>query len=303
MNARTPGYRKLLAAAIGATILATACVAPSQAPDGAADARMRLTRLQSDPQLANRASVEIRDAELAVVAAEAPQRDRALSTHLVVMADRKIDIAGARAQARLYEDERAALGEQSANVRLDARTREADAANLDASIARADAAEATSAASLERSNAVMARMDADSAREEADDLQRQVTELNARETERGLVVTLGDVLFETGRSELKGGVVGDLDKLAVFLNRYGDRTVSIEGHTDNVGGEESNYSLSRQRAESVKSYLLAQGVSSARVAASGKGEGAPVSDNESDTGRQQNRRVEVVISNEVVSSR
>ena len=127
--------------------------------------------------------------------------------HLVLIADRKVDIAGARAQARLYEDERKALSEQSATARLDSRTREAD------------------------------------------DLQRQLAELNARETERGLVVTLGDVLFETGRSDLKGGAVGNLDKLALVLNQYEDRTVAIEGHTDSVGSTETTAVDVRRRAE------------------------------------------------------
>lgn len=274
MNTYTPGYRKLLMVAIGAAVLTAGCASSPGVPDGAKNARARLTQLQSDPQLGSRAAVEFKDADVAVSAAEQPRKDLDEVNHLVLIADRKVSIAGARAQARLYEDERKALSEQSAAARLDSRTREADAAHLEA----------------------------DSANERADDLQRQLAELNARETERGLVVTLGDVLFATGRAELKGGAAGNLDKLALFLNKYEDRTVAIEGHTDSVGSEQANYGLSERRAGSVKSYLVNQGVSAGRLDASGKGEAYPVADNESATGRQQNRRVEVIIANAAVAS-
>ena len=129
------------------------------------------------------------------------------------------------------------------------------------------------------------------------DLQRQIEELNARETDRGLVVTLGDVLFATGKSNLMGGAGQNLDKLAAFLGEYPDRTVLIEGHTDNVGSDESNHFLSQQRAESVKSYLVNRGVQASRINTVGLGESSPVASNDTATGRQQNRRVEVVISN------
>jgi outer membrane protein OmpA-like peptidoglycan-associated protein len=127
--------------------------------------------------------------------------------------------------------------------------------------------------------------------------------LNARETDRGLVVTLGDLLFETGKSDLKGGAAGNLNKLAAFLDEYPDRTVLIEGHTDDVGSEESNFNLSQRRANSVKSYLVGQGIQSARLSTSGLGEGSPVAGNDTSTGRQQNRRVEVIISNATTTSR
>lgn len=113
------------------------------------------------------------------------------------------------------------------------------------------------------------------------------------------MVTLGDVLFETGNAQLRGGTPSNLNKLAEFLNRFDTRTVTIEGHTDSVGSEMSNITLSQQRADSVQFYLVAQGVSSSRITTSGKGESAPIADNESPTGRQQNRRVEVIISNQV----
>lgn len=273
-----------------------ACATPPTAPEGSESARNKLTQLQSDPQLASLAQVEIQDAETAVAAAEVPTEDTERSRHLVLLADHKVDIARARAQSRLYEDQRQALSEESERARLQARTREADKARSDAMSARADA----TAARLE---AEEARESTREARMESDDLQRQIKELNARETDRGLVVTLGDLLFETGKSDLKGGASNNLNKLAAFLNEYPDRSVLIEGHTDNVGSDETNFNLSQRRANSVQSYLVGQGVAASRLATSGLGEGSPVAGNDSVTGRQQNRRVEIIISNASTASR
>jgi outer membrane protein OmpA-like peptidoglycan-associated protein len=105
------------------------------------------------------------------------------------------------------------------------------------------------------------------------------------------------VLFTSGRADLKVGAASNLNRLVTFLNQNPDRKVEIEGHTDNVGGDDYNQGLSQRRAESVKSYLTQQGIDSERIAASGKGEHQPVADNESEGGRQQNRRVEVIIEN------
>ncbi|MDP3209321.1 MAG: OmpA family protein [Rhodoglobus sp.] len=260
-------------------------------------ARTKLSNLQSDAQLASRAPVEIQDAELAVQAAEKPRDDAELGRHLVSIADRKVDTAAAIAKSRLLEDQRKTLSEQREAARLDARTREADGARADANIAQGEAAYARADAEAARTQTAIARTEADAARLQAEDLQRQISDLNARETDRGLVVTLGDVLFATGRAELRGGTPTNLSKLAAFLNKYPDRTVTIEGHTDSVGSEESNFSLSERRAGSVKTFLVNQGVASSRVTSTGKGEGNPVAGNESVTGRQQNRRVEVIIAN------
>jgi outer membrane protein OmpA-like peptidoglycan-associated protein len=140
-----------------------------------------------------------------------------------------------------------------------------------------------------------ARSDADAAQQQAAELQRQLEILQARPTDRGLVLTLGDTLFATGRAEIKSGATANLDKLSTFLTEYPDRTAAIEGYTDSIGSEEMNQSLSERRANAVKNYLVGRGVSTARLTTSGRGEGSPVADNESAAGRQQNRRVEVVI--------
>ncbi len=300
MNTYMPNPR-IATAALVLLMLAACAAAPK--PDGASAVRAKLTQLQSDPQLAGRAPVALKDAEFAVREAEMPTRDTDLGRHRVAMADRKVEIARAEAQTRFAEDQRKALAGQREAARLDSRTREADNARTDANIARNDANVARDEADNARDEADSARMDAAAADQHSAILQRHIAELNAKATDRGLVVTLGDVLFASGGSELKGATPGNLNKLATFLTTYPDRTVVIEGHTDSVGSADSNLGLSQRRADSVKSYLIGQGVASARLTASGKGEGLPAAGNESATGRQQNRRVEVIISNTVTSSR
>lgn len=280
--------KTLIAASVAAALLAACAAAPVKSP-GAAEARNKLTQLQADPDLASRAPVAIKEADIAVRTAEMPQADAQLAEHRVYMADRKIETARALAETQFAEDQRTTLTEQRESSRLDARTREADAAKNQVTAAKAEGAEQ--------------KLAAEGSEQKAAELQRQVDELQAKETDRGLVLTLGDVLFTSGKAELKKGATGNLDKLIVFLNKYPDRTATIEGHTDSMGSEDYNHALSERRADSVKSYLVGQGVGAVRLTASGKGESEPVADNDSAAGRQQNRRVEVIISSPSVTLR
>jgi len=279
-------------------------------PSPAAAARAKLNQFQSDPYLANRAPVAMKDAETAVRAAEQVQKDEALTRHLVFMADRKVDTARGVAETALAEDQRAQLGEQREKVRLDARTNEADAAKLQAAVARADGAEQKLAADRSRAdadaaraNAAASQVQANELQERAADLQRKIDDMNAKVTDRGVVLTLGDVLFTSGQASLQNAAAGNLNKLVKFLGDYPDRTVMVEGHTDSVGSDDYNQALSQRRAESVKSYLVGQGVGAVRLTALGKGETGAVASNDTTDGRQQNRRVEVVISNPIAASR
>ncbi len=161
MNRKKCTLKSLLVTSV-ASLMLMACAQVSP-PEGSANVRNKLTRLQSNQELASRAPVAIKEAEEAVRAAEIPESDEALASHRVLMADRKVDIATAQAQARLYEDQRAGLSKESESARLDSRTREADRAHLDAELAREEAA--------------LARGDAEAAR-------RKQEEPPARRTER-----------------------------------------------------------------------------------------------------------------------
>lgn len=299
----------ILAAALAASMLLASCATTPTNPAGSADVRSKLERLQSNPALANLASVEIREAEAAVRLAEQPVGDdAALGDHRVYMADRKVEIAMAKASTRSAEAQRASLSQARDDARLAARTSEADKAHRQATLAQSKADEAQrqteiaqSAADAARASAAVAAentaRDAAEAARNADKLQKQIDVLKAEATDRGLVLTLGNTLFATGRSDLKQGGTASLDKLVVFLNDYPDRTVAVEGHTDDVGGAGMNQTLSLHRAESVRSYLVQQGIFSGRLTAEGLGESQPIADNLSPSGRQQNRRVEVIIKN------
>jgi outer membrane protein OmpA-like peptidoglycan-associated protein len=127
-----------------------------------------------------------------------------------------------------------------------------------------------------------------------DSLEAQLADLKVQKTERGLVLILGDVLFDTGQATLKAGAYGTLDRLATALREKSDRKVLIEGHTDNVGSDESNQGLSERRAQSVQMGLMQRGVASSQITALGKGENFPVASNDSADGRQSNRRVELI---------
>ena len=105
------------------------------------------------------------------------------------------------------------------------------------------------------------------------------------------------MLFETGKSDLKANAHANLAKLVAVLNQQPNRSLVIEGHTDSVGSESFNQALSQRRADSVKAYLIGQGVAANRITAVGKGESSPVASNDSSSGRQLNRRVEIVIAN------
>jgi outer membrane protein OmpA-like peptidoglycan-associated protein len=275
-NSSVANLRKTLVATTIASVLLAACAAAPLKPDGAAEARNELTQLQSDPNLGSRAPLAMKEADVAVSVAEQPQADRELGAYRVYLAERKVATARALAETRFAEDQRAAISARREKARLDARTHEANVAENQVATDRIAAA---------------------SSEQDAAEMQRQIDALQAKATDRGLVLTLGDVLFESGRADLRAGADGKLNKLVAFLNKYPDRVVTIEGYTDSVGGEDYNQALSQRRADSVKSYLLREGIESGRVTASGMGENDPVAGNDSAMGRQQNRRVAVIINN------
>jgi len=135
---------------------------------------------------------------------------------------------------------------------------------------------------------------ADASRTRADSLEMELADLKLQKTERGLVLTLSDVLFDTGAATLRSGADASLDRLATVLKEQSDRKVLIEGHTDNVGSDQSNLGLSERRAQSVQASLIERGVERSQVSAMGKGENFPIASNDTAGGRQSNRRVELI---------
>lgn len=143
-----------------------------------------------------------------------------------------------------------------------------------------------------------AQEQAELAEHRASTLEQELSDLRAKKTDRGMVVTLGDVLFDTGMATLKPGAYTTIDRMASVLKEAPDRKVVIEGHTDSVGGDDYNQQLSQRRAAAVQTALLERGVSSNQITATGKGETFPVASNDNAAGRQQNRRVEMVFTDD-----
>lgn len=316
MNTLQRSAPTIMAVAISLVLLG-ACATKPATPEGAIYARQQLNKLQASAELAVLAPVAIRQADDAVQDAEKPTKDQALSDHLVFVADRKVNIAWAQAQDKFAQDQRKLLTDARDAARLDSRTREADLARSDAGVARNEAERARDeaeaarraagqdrlAAEQSRTNAMLALQQANSANAKSADLQAQIAALNAKTTERGLVVTLGDVLFDTAQSNLKASSSSHLANLSAFLKAYPERGVIIEGHTDSVGHEEYNFGLSQRRADSVQGYLLGQGIAASRMSTAGKGESLPIAGNDTASGRQQNRRVEVIITDAMTAAK
>ena len=134
------------------------------------------------------------------------------------------------------------------------------------------------------------------AQSELANARQEIQNLQTKQTDRGLVMTLSDVLFDTGKATLKPGAARDLDRLAQALKDNSNTRVLIEGHTDSVGGDDYNQALSDRRAEAVADALRMRGVPEDRYEVKGLGKAFPVASNDTSAGRQQNRRVEIVFS-------
>jgi outer membrane protein OmpA-like peptidoglycan-associated protein len=261
-----------------AAVLTGAC---STTPERVAEldaARSAVASVRQDPQVERYAGSELQKAEAALDRAEQSYNDGDDLTDIVHeahMAQGYADIAAAR------------MAERSARENIE-----------DAELERARVVEQvrTEEARAARNQLEEARLQADMANERADQLQSELADLHAKETERGIVLTLGDVLFDTAEADLKPGADKTIMRLASFLNEHPDRNLLIEGHTDSRGTESFNQDLSQRRANSVRDALVAAGVQSDRLKALGLGEDYPVATNETASGRQENRRVEVVVS-------
>ncbi|MFA5371567.1 MAG: OmpA family protein [Sideroxydans sp.] len=247
----------------------------------------------ANPGITTLAPLELKEAGDTLARADlAASKGEDVSTidHLAYLTEQKVAIARETASRKNAE---AAVSSAQANrneVRLEARTAEANAANQQVAVMKDIA---------NRQAEELAAADANAASDQALIMQQQdqLKTLNAKQTERGLVITLGDVLFATNKAELKLGGMNSVQKLADFLKYDLHQRVLIEGYTDSMGSESYNQQLSERRAEKVRDALVNQmGISSDRVSTRGYGEQYPIASNANATGRQLNRRVEIVLS-------
>jgi len=216
------------------------------------------------PEITNQAPLELEDAGNSLKKADYAFRedeDQQTVDHLSYLAFQQVGIARETARRKTAEIAVANAQAQRDRVRLEARTAEAD-----------------SDKSVIAQQAIL------------------INELNAKKTERGLMITLGDVLFQTNQAQLQPGGMRNVEKLGDFLNQYPDYRVMVEGYTDSTGSHGYNQELSDRRAYSVRTALVDMAVNGDRIQTRGYGDEYPVASNVTASNRQLNRRVEIVLS-------
>lgn len=264
--------KKLIVIAVFVALL-EACASTPQRNEQVEAARAELDKLSQDPlaqQAANNdmeaARNSLQQAELALQQRKRPEE----VDDLAYLALRHAQAGEARV-AEAHARQEVAQAEQERNrIVLQTRERETQQARGQAEIAKSELANA----------------------------QQELRDLQAKQTDRGMIVTLSDVLFDTAQATLKPGADRDLDRLADVLKANPKTRVMVEGHTDSVGSDEYNQELSERRAQAVTSALSARGVPADQYQTRGLGKGFPVASNDTAAGRQQNRRVEIVFSDE-----
>src|ERR1039458_10212269 len=260
---------------MGWALVLAGCVSTPQPNAALESARTVVQAAEADPNVHKYAALDLEAAkkQLDIAEAASMHHDDAAIAQPAYLAAQTARLAQAHAAAKA-DDARVAAGQAERDrIQLAARTRDVENANI-----------ATNTALGQR----------DEAADQAARLQAEVDQLKATPTPRGLVLTLGDVLFDTGRAELNPGAGRKLDQLAQLLTEHKDRLVQIDGFTDSVGTDAYNEDLSRRRADAVKSALLSRGVDFARIGTVGYGKAYPVASNSESGGRQLNRRVEVI---------
>ena len=296
-------------------LLLSACYTAPVRPPALNDARIAVDAARANPQVTTYAPVELHDAIATYERAESKLRnydDIEEVRQLSYLARQRAALAQEAARMRFEERTMATAMVERERDRLAAREREiaeasrsaqlaearAESARRSALDAEAQARAAQQQAAAAQQQAAAAQQRAQSAGERSALLERELRELAAIKSDRGMVVTLNDVLFDTGSAMLRPGGQRLAARLAEFLREYPDRTIAIEGFTDSVGGDVQNQELSERRAAAVKLALMDAGVDGSRVFVRGYGSAFPVASNDTREGRQRNRRVEVVISDE-----
>jgi len=250
--------------------------------------------LRSDSQVTDNVPLAVSEAEDALRAAqEASQLEQ--RNHQARLAMVRIQIARTQSERREAEKRAEAAARRAEEIRLESRGREADAARERALQAEQRAELLRSQAEAERRRAEQAREHASQIKAELANAQAELAELKPRLSQRGLVLTLGEVLFDFDSARLKPYTERIMTRLADFLRQNQDYGLVIEGHTDSEGQADYNRELSRSRAQSVAASLQQQGIRSTRMRVDGLGEIRPVASNDTDAGRRQNRRVEIII--------
>lgn len=293
--------RFLKPAILASAVLLAACSTVPTTTPTLDQARADFVAANNNPQVSNYAPLEFRQASDALNAANAAAaKKESLEDidRLAYVAKQKIATAQEVARGKAAEANIADASRQRNEVRLEARTAEADRAKREAAEAQAAAAAAQQQAATAQQQAASAQDQARAMAERTAQLEAMMADLQAKKTERGLIVTIGDVLFATGQANLTPNGMSSLRKLADAMAQNPERTVLVEGFTDSTGNASSNQELSQRRADAVAGALSSLGVPRERIATRAFGQTFPVAPNDTAANRQLNRRVEIVLSND-----
>ncbi len=290
-------------------ILLTGCASAPIQNKALESARLAYKNAAATPEVELNAPVALYDAKQALDKAERAAQARSAKEvdHLSYLAEKKVQLAVLMAEGKSSETAIAELNSGKNKILIKARELESDAARAAAEQKALEAEQRAREAELARQHSEEMMREAEKSRLKAEEalaqklqLEKELAELQAEMTERGAVVTLGNILFEVNKSRLLPGGLLTIDKLANFLKKYPKRDLLIEGHTDSRGSDTYNLGLSNQRAISVFSALIDRGIDSERMFTKGYGKMYPIAGNDTEAGRQQNRRVEIIILDEDV---
>ncbi len=324
MNGRTACIALILLVGV------TGCATPQRDDSALTNLRSDLDSFRVDTELSARAPLALGEAERAVRAAAAEGLNEDERIHRIRLAEKRLEIARAeafRAQAQVrieaLEQERTQLLLRASRLEVEQARRETEQARLLSATtleeaerarqaamtademreaaarrereAREEAQAARRLAEAQASEIELARREAQLASQAADSLRRRLELLELRETDRGVVITLGDVLFARGQTDLEESARSNLQDVVALLQSEPNRRIRIEGHTDSTGSAQVNMRISQERADAVKRELVAMGVADGRIQAIGMGQEFPIASNETEDGRRQNRRVDVIL--------
>lgn len=298
----------LTAGALAVAVFVGACSSVPNSTSLLEQTRSDFRSAQSDPKVITYAPLELKQANEAMAQANAAANDNDSAENidrLAYIAKQKIALTQEIAKRKTAEAVVANAGQERDQMRLAQRTNEANIAKNSAEqsqaaaqIAQAQALAAQRQAQVAQDQAAAAQRGTQDAKARATQLEAQLAELAAKQTTRGMVITLGDVLFGTDKSSLTAEGMRTAQKLANVLQENPQRTVLVEGFTDSTGASAYNQVLSERRAGAVQAALLELGVARERINIRGYGKSYPVASNDTASNRQLNRRVEIVLSDE-----
>lgn len=262
-----------LGMAVGFSVLMVGCASTPPNNEQLNEARAAYEEIENDPNVARSGDLQLRNARDQLSRAEALLEDGADVAQIdqaAYLANRHVQIASEQGKRAELQEQINSAEDRREELEMQMRANETERARQEAALAE----------------------------QEAEELRREMEAMQAEQTDRGMVLTLGDVLFDLNRAELKASGESTVRRLEEFMAEYENRRVRVEGYTDSTGEASYNQRLSEQRAAAVSDALVGMGISRDRVETKGFGEQYPVASNDSSGGRQQNRRVEIVISDE-----